>query len=357
MTPKGRQVIKLSEFFPPRPESSWKLVKQAGVDHAVGILNGGEHDLTMFQSVGSSGWAPDARDEAPWSKKAIQHDQELFNDWGFDLVAIEDTAPIDKVRLGLDGRDEQIEQVIEQIQAMGALGIEVLSYNWMACSSWARTDIAIPDRGGALVTGYVREIAQSGPQLLAANEVSADDMWGALEYFLDAVIPEAEKAGVKLALHPDDPPQHIDRGVPRIMSSVEAFRKVLSYSSSDSHGITFCQGNFALMEEILSGEQTMADVIRSIGSERIPFVHFRDIRGTVEQFQETFHDDGQTDMAECFRAYSDVDFHGVMRPDHVPTLEGESNERPGYHMLGRLFALGYIRGLEHSAYGHPSTRD
>jgi mannonate dehydratase len=111
------------------------------------------------------------------------------------------------------------------------------------------------------------------------------------------------------------------------------------------------------MEEILSGEQTMADVIRSIGSERIPFVHFRDIRGTVEQFQETFHDDGQTDMAECFRAYSDVDFHGVMRPDHVPTLEGESNERPGYHMLGRLFAIGYIRGLEHAAYGHPSTRD
>lgn len=331
-------------------------MKQAGVDHAVGILNGGEHDLTMFQSVGSTGWKHDIREEAPWSLKAIAHDRDLFKEWGFDLVAIEDSAPIDKVRLGLDGRDEQIDHVIEQIRAMGSLGIEVFSYNWMACSSWARTDIAIPDRGGALVTGYVREIAQSGPQLLEAGTVSPEDMWKALEYFLDAVIPEADKAGVKLALHPDDPPQHLDRGVPRIMSSVEAFRRVLNYSSSDSHGITFCQGNFALMEEILSGEHTMSEVIREFGADRIPFVHFRDIRGTVEKFQETFHDDGQTDMAECFRAYYDVDFHGVMRPDHVATLEGESNDRPGYHMLGRLFAVGYIRGLEHAAYGHPSTR-
>ena len=349
-------MIQLSEFFPPRPENSWKLVKQAGVDYAVGILNGGEHDQTMFQSVGGKGWTADDLEDAPWSLASIRHDKELFQEWGFDLVAIEDSAPIDKVRLGLDGRDEQIEQVIEQIRAMGSLGIEVFSYNWMACSSWARTDIAIPDRGGALVTGYVREIAQSGPHLLEAGATTPEDMWAALEYFLDAVIPEAERAGVRLALHPDDPPQFMDRGVPRIMSSVEAFNRVLSYSSSDSHGITFCQGNFALMSEILSGDQTMSDVIRSIGADRIPFVHFRDIRGTVEQFQETFHDDGQTDMAECFRAYADIGFDGVMRPDHVPTLEGESNDRPGYHMLGRLFAIGYIRGLEHAAYGHPSVR-
>lgn len=349
-------MIKLSEFFPPRPETSWKWVKQAGVDDVVGILNGGEHDQTMFQSVGGSGWTPESRDEAPWSLAAIKHDQEVFHQWGFRLAAIEDTAPIDKVRLGLDGRDEQIEHVIEQIRVMGSLGIEVLSYNWMACSSWARTDIAIPDRGGALVTGYVRSIAQNGPHLLEAGETDAATMWAALEYFLDAVLPEAERAGVKLALHPDDPPQFMDRGVPRIMSSVEAFERVLALSDSDSNGITFCQGNFALMGEIVSGERTMQDVIRQIGSSRIPFVHFRDVRGTIEEFQETFHDDGQTDMAECFRAYYDIGFDGLMRPDHVPTLEGESNERPGYHMLGRLFALGYIRGLEQAAYGHPASR-
>lgn len=87
-------------------------MKQAGVDHAVGILNGGEHDLTMFQLVGSSGWAPDTREEAPWSRRAIEHDEELFEQWGFDLVAIEDTAPIDKVRLGTVGRDERSDKII-----------------------------------------------------------------------------------------------------------------------------------------------------------------------------------------------------------------------------------------------------
>lgn len=348
--------MRLGEFFPPRPEASWKLVKQAGVDHAIGILNGGEHDQTMFQSVGGNGWEPDSRDEAPWSVSALKSDKEIFSQWGFDLVAIEDTAPMDKVRLGLEGRDQQIDYIIEQIRAMGALGIEVLSYNWMACSSWARTNIAIPDRGGALVTGYVRKIGQAGPQLMNEGQSSAEDMWGALEYFLSAVLPEAEKAGVKLALHPDDPPQFVDRGVPRIMSSVAAFERLLALSSSDSHGITFCQGNFALMDEITSGETTMPEVIRRIGVSRIPFVHFRDVRGTVDEFQETFHDDGQTDMSQCFQTYSNLGFEGLMRPDHVPTLEGESNDRPGYHMLGRLFAIGYIRGLEHATYGHPSSK-
>jgi mannonate dehydratase len=352
---KGQPVIRLSEFLPPRPESDWKLIKQAGVNDIVGILNGGEHDRTMFQSVGGSGWEPDDRDEPPWSLKAITHDREVFERWGFNLVAIEDTVPMDKIRFGHEGRDEQIEQVIEQIRAMGALGIEVLSYNWMACGSWARTDIAIPDRGGALVTGYHRATAQARPPLLEPGETNAEQMWEALAYFLEAVIPEAEKSGVRLALHPDDPPQSVDRGVPRIMSSVASFQRVAELSPSESNGFTFCQGNFALMEEIVSGQVAMAEVIRDFGASRIPFVHFRDVRGTVEQFQETFHDDGQTDMAECLRAYYDIGFEGVMRPDHVPTLEGESNDRPGYHMLGRLFALGYIRGLEHSAYGHPST--
>jgi mannonate dehydratase len=349
-------MIRLSEFLPPRPENSWKLIKQAGVNDIVGILNGGEHDQTMFQSVGSSGWRPEERDEAPWSLAAIKHDKELFEQWGFDLVAIEDTIPMDKIRFGQEGRDEQIDHIIEQIRAMGALGIGVLSYNWMACGSWARTDVAIPDRGGALVTGYHRATAQASSPLLEPGEATAEGMWEALDYFLEAVLPEAEKAGVRLALHPDDPPQHIDRGVPRIMSSVESFRKVGALSHSLSNGFTFCQGNFALMEEIVSGEKTMPEVIREFGADRIPFVHFRDVRGTIDQFQETFHDDGQTDMAECFRAYYDIGFDGVMRPDHVATLEGEANDRPGYHMLGRLFALGYIRGLEHAAYGHPSTR-
>jgi mannonate dehydratase len=349
-------MLQLSEFLPPRPESTWKLVRQAGVENVIGVLNGAEQDQRMFASVGSAGWKPDERDEVPWSVAAIKHNIEIYEKWGFKLIGTEDTAPMDKVRMGLDGRDQQIEQFIEQIRTLGKLGIPVMAYNWMALSSWGRTDTELVDRGGALVTGYTQFVGQAGTPLLEEGVLSADQMWDALDYFLRAVVPEAEKAGVRLAMHPDDPPQQVDRGVPRIMSSVAGYRKLLELMPSDHNGITFCQGNFALMPEVLGGDVSVPDLIREFGTDKIPFVHFRDVKGTVAEFRETFHDAGQTDMAECLRAYKEIGFEGAMRPDHVPTLEGESNSRPGYEMLGRLFAIGYIRGLEHAAYGHPSVR-
>ena len=349
-------MIQLSEFLPPRPESSWKLIRQAGVSNVVGVLNGAEQDQRMFASVGSAGWKADDRDEVPWSVAASSTTSRSTRSGASSSSPRRTPLRMDKARLGLDGRDEQIENFIEQIRSLGTLGIPTMAYNWMALSSWGRTDNAIVDRGGALVTGYKRSVAQAGKQLADAGLYTPEQMWSALEYFLAAVVPEAEKAGVRLAMHPDDPPQQMDRGVPRIMSSVANFRRLLDLYPSDYNATTFCQGNFALMEEVISGETSIPALIREFGTAKIPFVHFRDVRGTVEQFQETFHDDGQTDMAECMRAYQEIGFDGVMRPDHVPTMEGESNDRPGYETLGRLFAIGYIRGLEHSAYGHPSTR-
>ena len=115
-------MIQLSEFLPPRPEESWKLIRQVGVDNVVGVLNGAEQDQRMFASVGAGGWKADDRDEVPWSEAALKHNIETYDDYGFTLVALEDTAPIDKARLGLDGRDEQIENVITQVRAMGRLG-------------------------------------------------------------------------------------------------------------------------------------------------------------------------------------------------------------------------------------------
>lgn len=349
-------MIQLSEFLPPRPEASWKLIRQCGVSNVVGVLNGAEQDQRMFASVGAPGWKADDRNEVPWGEDALRHNIETYEQYGFTLIATEDTAPIDKARMGLDGRDQQIDQVITQIRAMGRLGIPTFAYNWMALSSWGRTDNAIETRGGALVTGYNRSIGQSREPLVQPGEVTREQMWDALEYFLKAVVPEAEAAGVRLAMHPDDPPQPVDRNLPRIMSSVESFRRLLDIVPSEHNGITFCQGNFALMPEVLDGTTSLPALIREFGTAKIPFVHFRDVRGTVEQFQETFHDDGQTDMPACMEAYQQVGFEGAMRPDHVPTLEGESNNRPGYETLGRLFAIGYIRGLEHSMYGHPASR-
>jgi mannonate dehydratase len=129
------------------------------------------------------------------------------------------------------------------------------------------------------------------------------------------------------------------------MSSVENYQRLLDLVPSPVNGITFCQGNFRLMADDLPA------VIRTFGKQRkIFFVHFRDVRGSAEKFEETWHDDGPTDLLECMRAYRDAGFDGVLRPDHVPTLGGEDNARPGYAILGRLFAVGYIRGLQEAVY-------
>lgn len=343
-------MLQLSELLSPRPEALWTLIRQCGVTNVVALLDGAEQDQRMFAAVGRNGSAGAKSHGAPWAEDAIRKDMDLFEAHGFTVVAIEDTPAMDQVRMGLAGRDEQIEQILVQIRAMGRLGIPTLCYNWMAMSSWGRTDTEIEGRGGALVTGYRAADADAMPPLVAPGEITEAQLWESLQYFFDAVMPVAEESGVRLGMHPDDPPRPSHRGIPRIMTSPEAYRRLLDMYPSPSNAITFCQGNFALM-----GSDLPTLIEEFGGRGQIAFVHFRDIRGSAQDFRETFHDEGQTDLVACMRAYAGTGYAGPMRPDHVPTMHGESNDRPAYGSLGRLFALGYLRGLEHSAYGKPGA--
>jgi mannonate dehydratase len=344
-------VITLAELLDPtEPEPLWPLLQQLGVRHAVSLLEAGEQRARWIRKEQSHlvdrGVLTLGTGEQSWSRDAIARLQGLYEAAGFELTAIEDTPPLDRVRLGMPGREEQIEAFCEQVRAMGAAGIPTLCYNWVPVYSWARTGLAVPERGGALTTEYDHAAMSSAASMPEAPLATEAALWENFEYFLRRVIPVAEESGVKLALHPDDPPISPVRGLGRIMRSVDAFRRVLELVPSEANGITMCQGNFALMTDDLPA------LIREFGSAgAINFVHFRDVRGTPSHFVETFHDNGPTDMLECMRAYQDVGFDGALRPDHVPTLHGESNDKPGYAILGRLFAVGYIRGLSEAVSG------
>ncbi|MEO6063873.1 MAG: mannonate dehydratase [Thermoflexales bacterium] len=320
-------MIKIAEFLPPKPSPLWKLAKQAGVDYAVGGLPFDE---------------PFNGSDAPWGYMPLLRMKQRYESGGFTLSVIEARPPLNKAKRGLPGRDEEIASACALIENMGRLGIPVWCYEWMADFNWLRTSTTTPSRGGSVVTSYDHSLMEQAPPS-DLGPLSEDELWRNLEYFLQRVLPVAEKWKVKLSMHPDDPPRSPIRGVARIMRNVENYQRLLTLAPSPMNTLTLCQGNFTLMTDDLPA------VIRQFG-EKISFVHFRDTRGTPDKFEETWHDDGKTDMLACLRAYRDIGFEGVLRPDHVPTVEGDNNDNAGYSSFGRLYAIGYIRGLRQAVY-------
>jgi len=314
--------MRIALFLRSLSESNLRLARQIGVTDIVTVL-------------------PEAQRGPVWEFLPLLQLRKRVEDAGLTLSVIESIPISDRIKLGLPGRDEDLENFCQSVRNMGAAGIPVLCYNFMAVFNWLRTSTTTRGRGGALVTSYDHRLIEKAP-LTWAGEVSEEQLWDSLEYFLKRVVPVAEEAGVKLALHPDDPPISPIRGVARILRSIEACDRVLEMvPPSDFNGITLCQGTFGAMEGV-----DVPSAIRHFGEQgKIFFAHFRDIRGSVPAFEETFHDEGKTDMAEAMRAYEEVGFDGPIRPDHVPTLEEEANEAPGYMMLGRLYAVGYMKGL------------
>jgi mannonate dehydratase len=327
-------MIELAEILlEPRPHPFWRVLKQIGVNAAVGVLP--RH---------FSDWR-DSAPELPWEYGPLALYKGQVEEAGLKLAVIEDNPPMDAIRLGRAGREEELEAFTTLIRNMGKLGIPVLCYNWMAVIGWLRTSVAARGRGGALVSAYDHSLLEDAP-LTRAGTVHEEQLWANLEWFLERVVPVAEEAGVKLALHPDDPPVSPIRGIARIMTSVDAFQRAIELMPSEANGVTFCQGNFTLMTDDLPR------AIRQFGEQqKIFFVHFRDVVGTPESFVETFHEEGKSDMLACIRAYRDIGYDGMLRTDHVPALEGDSAEVPGYSRNARLFAIGYIKGLLETAGG------
>lgn len=316
----------LSDYFLSQPSLQWQLAKQLGVEHAVVRLpETPEFDMT--------------------DPAHIRAMADRFRAAGLRPLVVEPmpNSVHDHIKRGDEKRDESIEKVLKMIPLLVENGFTSICTNFMAEIGWYRTTSTLPERGGAMVTGFDRKDAKVD----SALSIDEDALWKNLAYFLNAVVPQCEAHGIQLALHPDDPPVKKLGNVSRILISKENIQKALDLVPSPNLGITMCQANYVAMGE------NVYDCITHFGKQnKIFFVHFRDISGNLDCFHETFHDNGQTDMVRALECYRDAGFDGPVRIDHVPTMAGESNGRPGYEIIGRMYAIGYLRGLA-EAIGYP----
>jgi mannonate dehydratase len=279
--------------------------------------------------------------EAQWEFMDLLMLRTRCEDAGLRLAALEN-VPVkfyDKAMLGLPGRDEQIEHMATTIRHMGRAGIPILGYHWMPNSVW-RTSRTTPGRGGVTVTSFDMELVVDAP-LTHGRVYSADEMWAHYEYYIKALLPVAEEAGVTLALHPDDPPVESLGGIARIMSSFEGFKRAMEIGNSPNHGLDFCHGCWAEMGGPIPMGGAL-DAVRYFGERgKILYMHFRDVQGTVPCFQECFVDEGNNDMFEVVKTLKQVGFAGFLIPDHVPHMVDDT----GWGHRARAYTIGYMRAL------------
>ncbi len=342
--------MKLVEFIPPTPHPLWKLCPQMGIEDVVVKVN---PDLTGLDD--------------PWRCETLASIVSRLKSAGLTVVGLEgdpfDMAPIKEY--GADGdfsaeaqsrREEALSRYRELLESMGRLGIKLLCYNFMVGKGWSRTGVR-EVRGGAKATCFRVESEKFKAKSLESKVesdglvIDHDQVWANYEYFIKAVMPTAERCGVRMGLHPDDPCLPSLGGYARIFGSVEAYDRAYAIYPSPSNAVTFCQANFKLMMEGGShscATEGLQNAARHFGN-RIAFIHIRDVEGDKTNFTELFHDQGDVDQFALMRTYREIGLDVPVRGDHVPEMaydrELTPEGTPGYFTLGRLFANGYLKAL------------
>lgn len=301
-----------------------------------------------------------------WSRDRLARLRDDIDDAGLCFAVVESIPVHEDIKLGRPTRDRLIDGYSRSIRAMGEVGIPVLCYNFMPVFDWTRTDLAMrmPDGSTALAyddavlsridlsrgtgdlpgwaTAY--DARQLGALLEAYRAVDAERLWENLAYFLERVVPVAEESSVRMAIHPDDPPWSIF-GLPRIITNMQAFERLVALVDSPANGVTFCTGSLGA-----APENDLPAMVRRLGGlGRIHFAHCRNIRVTgSRRFHEVPHPSafGNVDMFEVLRALWETGggYTGPMRPDHGRMIWGECG-RPGYGLYDRALGAMYLQGL------------
>lgn len=299
-----------------------------------------------------------------WPLDKIKNLKDKIEAAGLEFSVIESIPVHEDIKIGRPTRDQYIENYIKSIQNMGKLGIPTLCYNFMPVFDWTRSDLKMQHPDGATSLSYnhdqlknvdlkkdsldlpgwaVKYTKEELNALLDAySQVDEEKLWSNLEYFLRKVIPVAEESGVRMGIHPDDPPWSIF-GLPRIIVDEAALDRFINIVNSPSNGITFCTGSFGP-----NSKMELAHCIRKFGKmDRIAFAHIRNVKRIGENsFYETAHptEYGDVDVYGMVKAYVESGFKGPMRPDHGRMIWGETG-RPGYGLYDRALGAVYLTGL------------
>ncbi|WP_436910863.1 mannonate dehydratase [Halosimplex marinum] len=319
------------QFMDPAPERL-RYIKQLGADDI--LLNMYQVDEPDYEHMPDDERVPLTGD-GEWSAENLRELRERVESEGVRLNAIENVPVSFYEDIMLDGpkRDEQMEKMKRTIRNMGEAGIPIFGYHWAPAGVW-RTGWTTT-RGGAEVSVFDADEADID-ELTHGREYTEEELWDNYEYFLDEILPVAEEAGVKLCLHPSDPPMEELGGIPQLFRNFENFKRAMNYRDTDHHGLELCLGCWSQMGEPLD------EVIRYFGGrDEIFYVHFRDVSGTVPNFSEDFIDEGNYDEYELLRLLDEVGFSGMMIPDHTPHLEGDTD----WEHRGRAYTVGYLRGM------------
>jgi mannonate dehydratase len=304
--------------------------KRHGVDHICGYPANGD-------------------DPSAWTVESLSAMRDLCASHGVSLDMMEfptmTSASIDQsmrkaIMLGKEpDRQQEIDQICTIIRNCARAGIPAAKYNVNLLGVLRTADT--PGRGGSRYSTWRLAEAREEPPLTAAGRVPADLAWERITYFLERVVPVAEEHKVRLACHPHDPgvPPSGFRGVARVLGTVDGMKRFVEIKASPYHGLNLCLGSTAEMLQHPATE--IHDVIRYFGTRRKIFnVHFRNIRGRRDDFQEVFPDEGDMNMADVMRTLKQVGYSYMLMPDHMPRHDDDPRQDQAF-----AFGYGYIKAL------------
>jgi mannonate dehydratase len=315
---------------------------------------GAKDRLRFAQQIGADGasiWAsacPGYTERCHLTPDNVLEMRERFARYDLELTGIGLGGDCIKHQLlGLPERDREIENVCRTIRSIGAayqdgaaspvVIIDQRTTYWAPKGpSWHPGYERLPvGRGGVLLQTFDVARIQGELDDRPAGEVSREEVWSRIAYFYERIVPVAEEARVRLATHPDDPPMDYYRGVHQALTSLEGLKRLVELVPSPYNGLLLCLG---CMQE--AGED-VPKVIRTLGCEKIFYVHFRNVAGTVPRYREVFPHEGDGDMVANLQALQEVGYEGYVVPDHHFGFAGDTEWRN----CSRAWQVGYMRGL------------